>query len=86
MGFLFAFLYICVISFTACRISAGHTAEYCTIKSSTAIWSFILPVFDMVTVMHEGKVLMEGDIDSILGDETVQKVYLGRGGERNAED
>ncbi len=43
-------------------------------------------IADMVTVMHEGKVLMEGDIDSILGDETVQKVYLGRGGERNAED
>ena len=67
-------------------ITVIYVPESCTIKSSTAIWSFILPVFDMVTVMHEGKVLMEGDIDSILGDETVQKVYLGRGGERNAED
>lgn len=58
----------------------------CTVVIVEHDMEFVKMIADMVTVMHEGKVLMEGDIDSILGDETVQKVYLGRGGERNAED
>ena len=45
---------------------------------------FVKQVADMVTVLHEGKVLMEGNIHDVLADETVQAVYLGRGGERNA--
>ena len=58
----------------------------CTVVIVEHDMEFVKMIADMVTVMHEGKVLMEGDIDSILGDETVQKVYLGRGGERNVED
>ena len=45
---------------------------------------FVKQIADCVTVLHEGKVLMEGDIHQVLADETVQAVYLGRGGERNA--
>ena len=58
----------------------------CTVIVVEHDMEFVKLYADMVTVMHEGKVLMEGDMDSILNDETVQKVYLGRGGERNAED
>ena len=45
---------------------------------------FVKQIADCVTVLHEGKVLMEGDIHQVLADEMVQAVYLGRGGERNA--
>lgn len=45
---------------------------------------FVKQIADGVTVLHEGKVLMEGSIDAVLADETVQAVYLGRGGEKNA--
>lgn len=58
----------------------------CTVIVVEHDMEFVKIYADMVTVMHEGKVLMEGDMDTILNDETVQKVYLGRGGERNAED
>ena len=34
---------------------------------------------DIVTVLHEGKVLTEGTVDEVLADATVQAVYLGRG-------
>lgn len=43
---------------------------------------FVKQVADKVTVLHEGKVLMEGDVQGALADKTVQAVYLGRGGER----
>lgn len=42
---------------------------------------FVKQIADGVTVLHEGKVLMEGTIEEVLADETVQAVYLGRGGE-----
>lgn len=45
---------------------------------------FVKQVSDRVTVLHEGKVLMEGTCDEALSNETVQAVYLGRGGERDA--
>ena len=47
---------------------------------------FVKQIADTVTVLHEGKVLMEGNITDVLADQTVQAVYLGRGGERNAEN
>jgi urea transport system ATP-binding protein len=43
---------------------------------------FVKQVADRVTVLHEGKVLMEGAVQEVLADQTVQAVYLGRGGER----
>jgi urea transport system ATP-binding protein len=43
---------------------------------------FVKQVADRVTVLHEGKVLMEGAIEDVLADDTVRAVYLGRGGER----
>lgn len=46
---------------------------------------FVKQCADVVTVLHEGKVLMEGTVDEVLEDSTVQAVYLGRGGEHNAE-
>ena len=42
---------------------------------------FVKQAADIVTVLHEGKMLMEGNIGDILADKTVQAVYLGRGGE-----
>lgn len=60
--------------------------ENCTVIVVEHDMEFVKIYSDRVTVMHEGKVLMEGDVNSVLGDETVQKVYLGRGGERNAEN
>lgn len=56
----------------------------CTIIVVEHDMDFVKQVADTVTVLHEGKVLMEGDIHDVLADETVQAVYLGRGGERNA--
>lgn len=43
---------------------------------------FVKQCADVVTVLHEGKVLMEGTVDEVLADQTVQAVYLGRGGEK----
>ena len=43
---------------------------------------FVKQVADVVTVLHEGKVLTEGAVSDVLADKTVQAVYLGRGGER----
>ncbi len=40
---------------------------------------FVRKVADTVTVMHEGKILAEGNADSVLSDEKVKVVYLGRG-------
>ncbi|MCQ2598616.1 MAG: urea ABC transporter ATP-binding protein UrtD [Treponema sp.] len=41
---------------------------------------FVKQCADVVTVLHEGRVLMEGTVDEVLADATVQAVYLGRGG------
>ena len=60
--------------------------ETCTIIIVEHDMDFVKQISDRVTVLHEGKVLMEGSCDEVLADETVQAVYLGRGGERNAED
>ena len=40
---------------------------------------FVRAVADRVTVMHEGKILVEGTADDALADEKVRAVYLGRG-------
>ncbi len=40
---------------------------------------FVRAVADQVTVMHEGKILVEGSADQVLSDEKVRAVYLGRG-------
>ena len=45
---------------------------------------FVKQIADCVTVLHEGKVLMEGNVHEVLADQTVQAVYLGRGGESDA--
>ena len=60
--------------------------ETCTIIVVEHDMDFVKQISDCVTVLHEGKVLMEGTCDEVLADETVQAVYLGRGGERNAEE
>ncbi|MGN0537510.1 MAG: urea ABC transporter ATP-binding protein UrtD [Acutalibacteraceae bacterium] len=56
----------------------------CTIIVVEHDMDFVKQIADTVTVLHEGKVLMEGNVDDVLADKTVQAVYLGRGGERNA--
>lgn len=56
----------------------------CTIIVVEHDMDFVKQIADCVTVLHEGKVLMEGDIHDVLADKTVQAVYLGRGGEKNA--
>jgi urea transport system ATP-binding protein len=43
---------------------------------------FVKQIADKVTVLHEGKVLMEGTVHDVLADSAVKAVYLGRGGER----
>ena len=45
---------------------------------------FVKQAADIVTVLHEGKFLMEGNVNEVLADKTVQAVYLGRGGEHDA--
>ena len=40
---------------------------------------FVRAVADRVTVMHEGKILVEGTAGDALADEKVRAVYLGRG-------
>ena len=56
----------------------------CTIIVVEHDMDFVKQIADCVTVLHEGKVLMEGDIHDVLADKTVQAVYLARGGERSA--
>lgn len=58
----------------------------CTIIVVEHDMDFVKQIADTVTVLHEGKVLMEGNVSEVLADKTVQAVYLGRGGERNAEN
>ncbi len=56
----------------------------CTIIVIEHDMEFVKQVADIVTVLNEGKVLMEGSIQEVLADKTVQSVYLGRGGEGDA--
>lgn len=53
----------------------------CTIIVIEHDMDFVKQAADIVTVLHEGKLLMEGSINDVLADKTVQAVYLGRGGE-----
>ena len=53
----------------------------CTVIVIEHDMDFVKQAADIVTVLHEGKVLMEGHISDVLADKTVQAVYLGRGGE-----
>lgn len=53
----------------------------CTIIVIEHDMDFVKQAADIVTVLHEGKILMEGSINDVLADKTVQAVYLGRGGE-----
>lgn len=56
----------------------------CTVIVVEHDMDFVKQIADCVTVLHEGKVLMEGNVHDVLADETVQAVYLGRGGEKHA--
>ena len=58
----------------------------CTVIVVEHDMDFVKQIADTVTVLHEGKVLMEGNVTDALTDKTVQAVYLGRGGERNADN
>lgn len=58
----------------------------CTIIVVEHDMDSVKQIADTVTVLHEGKVLMEGNVTEALADKTVQAVYLGRGGERNADN
>lgn len=51
----------------------------CTIIVIEHDMDFMRQAADVVTVLHEGKVLTEGTVDEVLADATVQAVYLGRG-------
>ena len=53
----------------------------CTVIVVEHDMEFVKQVADNVTVLHEGKVLIEGKIEDVLANETVQAIYLGRGGE-----
>ena len=53
----------------------------CTVIVVEHDMEFVKQIADLATVLHEGQVLIEGDITEVLADETVQAVYLGRGGE-----
>ncbi len=53
--------------------------DKCTIIVIEHDMEFVKQVADIVTVLHDGHVLMEGEIDKVLADKTVQAVYLGRG-------
>lgn len=56
----------------------------CTVIVIEHDMDFVKQAADIVTVLHEGKMLMEGSVIEVLADKTVQAVYLGRGGENNA--
>jgi len=60
--------------------------ESCTVIVVEHDMDFVKQISDCVTVLHEGRVLTEGTADEVLANETVRSVYLGRGGERNAEN
>lgn len=54
--------------------------RYCTVIVIEHDMDFVKQAADFVTVLHEGKILVEGKMTDVLADETVQAVYLGRGG------
>jgi urea transport system ATP-binding protein len=58
----------------------------CTVIVVEHDMEFVKMAADTVTVLHEGKVLTEGNISDVLADKTVQAVYLGRGGELNTAE
>ncbi len=58
----------------------------CTIIVVEHDMDFVKQIADTVTVLYEGKVLVEGNVKDVLADKTVQAVYLGRGGERYADN
>jgi ABC-type uncharacterized transport system ATPase subunit len=39
---------------------------------------FIQMIARRVTVLHQGRVLLEGDVDQVMRDEQLRDVYLGR--------
>jgi urea transport system ATP-binding protein len=47
---------------------------------------FLRRYASQVTVLHEGKVLIEGSVDEVRADPRVQEVYLGRAREEAAHD
>lgn len=53
----------------------------CTVIVIEHDMDFVKQAADVVTVLHEGKLLTEGKVGEVLADKTVQAVYLGRGGE-----
>lgn len=53
--------------------------DECTIIVIEHDMEFVKKTADIVTVLHEGKVLTEGCYDDVLANEQVQSVYLGRG-------
>ena len=60
-------------------ISGGRASAIAL--GATPAADFVKQAADIVTVLHEGKILMEGNISDVLADKTVQAVYLGRGAE-----
>jgi urea transport system ATP-binding protein len=44
---------------------------------------FVRSLARRVTVLHEGRVLCEGSVDEVQGDERVREVYLGRSRSRS---
>lgn len=56
----------------------------CTIIVIEHDMDFVKQAADVVTVLHEGELLTEGNVSDVLADKTVQAVYLGRGGESDA--
>lgn len=61
----------------------GEIKKDCTVIVVEHDMEFVKMAADTVTVLHEGKVLTEGSVQDCLADQTVQAVYLGRGGERH---
>jgi urea transport system ATP-binding protein len=53
----------------------------CTVIVVEHDMEFVKQIADVATVLHEGRVLIEGNITDVLADQTVQAVYLGRGAE-----
>jgi urea transport system ATP-binding protein len=47
--------------------------------------AFVRQFARTVTVLHLGRVLSEGTVDQVQGDERVVEAYLGRGHARRAE-
>ena len=49
---------------------------------SSTTWTFLRRFASTVTVLHEGRLLCEGDVAEVQADPRVQEVYLGRSRER----